>query len=98
MGRTTNKFSSDARERAVRLVSDHQHEDPSRWAAITRIGPLWRLARAGARKSLNRAPEWILGTGIILVIFGVSESDLRAKTANIEPVAYKKLAKNIDMS
>jgi hypothetical protein len=34
MGNTGDKFSSDVRTRAARLVLEHEHERTSRWAAI----------------------------------------------------------------
>ena len=37
MSKTTNKFSPEVRERAVRMVKDHRGDYPSRWAAITSI-------------------------------------------------------------
>ena len=35
--RKSPKFSPEVRERAVRMVQEHRHEHPSRWAAIESI-------------------------------------------------------------
>jgi transposase len=35
--KTTNKFAPEVRERAVRMVFDHERDYPSRWATVVSI-------------------------------------------------------------
>jgi transposase-like protein len=52
MSKTTNKYSSEVRERAVRMVLDNQSQHESRWSAILSIS-----SKIGcAAQTLN---EWV---------------------------------------
>src|SRR5271169_940682 len=64
--KTSNRYSAEVRERAVRMVSEHLHEYPSQWAAIESISAkigctsetvrhwVWRAERdAGTRPGLS---------------------------------------------
>jgi transposase len=53
--KTTDKFSSEVRERAVRMVRDHGDDHPSHWAAIGSIAPKIGCTPETLRKWVRRS-------------------------------------------
>ena len=63
MSKTTNKFSPEVRERAVRMVLDNPGQHGSRWQAIAsvaaKIGCSANTLNSWVKKgSLSRAARW----------------------------------------
>ena len=58
MTKTTNKFSPEVRDRAVRMVGEHRADYPSEWAAMTsiagKIGCMAETLRRWCREEASR--------------------------------------------
>ena len=53
--KTTNKFSAEVRERAVRMVREHQGDHASQWAAIASIASKIGCTAESLRRWLRQA-------------------------------------------
>ena len=66
MSKTTNKFSPEVRERAVRMVDEHRADYGSEWAAMTSIAgkigctaeTLRKASAYFAQAELDRHGKW----------------------------------------
>jgi transposase len=55
MSKTTNKYAPEVRERAVRMVVDHERDYPSRWAAVVSIAEKIGCAPQTLHEWVNKA-------------------------------------------
>ena len=77
MSKTTNKFSPEVRNRAIRMVLDHEAEHPSRWAAVSSIA-----AKIGCSPATLH--EWVKKTEVDSSKKAGLQSDVAEKMKALE--------------
>ena len=73
----SNRYSPEVRERAVRMVLDHEHEHSSQWSAIVSIA-----AKIGCTPETLR--KWVRRTEVDTGRRGGLTSDERARIKELE--------------
>ena len=73
--KTTNKLSAEVRERAVRMVRDHQGDHASQWAAIASIASKIGCTAESLRRWLRQAER---DAGMRIALAGFRDGALRS--------------------
>ena len=83
---TRSKFSSELRERAARMVLDHQAEYPSRWGALTavaaKIGCTPETLRLWVAKAEGKAQRSAAETDMVARLKALERENRELRQAN----------------